>query len=171
LITIERLKELGKITYKIYSGIGVFAIGLMTFAVIYSVVMRYIFNISYTFLEEFMTTLFAFTTFWGIGICILEDEHVVIDSIYSQFPAKVKQVVTFSNYIVVFIVNGVVLKYGVDYAIKYGSQISMGMRVPMFWMYGIIPLGSAIAAICIIIKLVTIVKAPLDSFKGVEKIK
>lgn len=152
--------------YKIYSGIGIFSVGLMAFGVIYAVIMRYIFNISYTFLEEFMTTLFAFTTFWGIGICVIEDEHVIIDSIYDKFPAKIKKVITFINYLIVFVVNGVMLKYGTDYAIKYGDQISMGMRIPMIWMYGIIPLGSAIAAICIIIKLITIITATLDSFES-----
>lgn len=142
-------------------GIGIFSVALLATGVVYAVVMRYLFGISYTFLEEFMTTLFAFTTFWGMGICIIEDENVIIDSLYNAFPAKIKRVVTFFNYIIVLIVDSVMLKYGFNYAMKYGNQISMGMRVPMVWMYGIIPLGCGIALICIIVKLITIIKAPL----------
>jgi TRAP-type C4-dicarboxylate transport system permease small subunit len=162
----EQIKKVGKGIYKLYMGLGIFSVGLLASCVIYAVIMRYFFNISYTFLEEFMTTLFAFTTFWGIGICIMEDEHVIINSIYELFPTKVKKSVTFLNYIVVLLVNVVMVKYGLDYAIKYGAQISMGMRIPMIFMYGIIPLGSFIATICTCIKLVTIVKAPLDFFKS-----
>lgn len=165
MITIETLKKVGKGIYTIYMGIGIFSIALLAFCVIFAVVMRYFFNISFTFLEEFMTTLFAFTTFLGIGICIIEDEHVIIDSLYNKFPAKMKRIVTCFNYVIVFLINGVMLKYGYQYAMKYGNQISMGMRVPMVWMYGIIPLGSAIAMICVIVKFIVIIKAPLSFFE------
>ena len=165
LIDINKLKSFGKRIYKIYVGIGILSIALLAGCVIFSVFMRYCFKISYAFLEEFVTTLFAFSTFWGAGICIIEDEHVIIDSLYNKFPAKMKRVVTFINYIIVLIVNCVMFKFGLDYALRYGNQISMGMRVPMIWMYGIIPLGSAIAIICIIIKLITVVKAPLEFFE------
>lgn len=145
--------------------IGIFSVALLAGCVIFAVIMRYFFSISFTFLEEFMTTLFAFTTFWGIGICIIEDEHVIIDSVYDRLPLRVKRGVTLFNYTIVLVVSSVMLKHGFNYAIKYGKQISMGMRVPMIWMYGIIPLGSSIGIICVIIKLVTIIKAPLSFFE------
>ncbi|WP_279230901.1 TRAP transporter small permease [Natranaerovirga pectinivora] len=137
----------------------------MATCVIYAVIMRYFFSISHTFLEEFMTTLFAFTTFWGIGICIVENEHVTIDSFYNMFPARLKKIISIINYIIVLIVDLIMVKFGLDYALRYGKQISFGMRVPMIWMYGIIPLGTIIAFVCIAIKLVILIKSPISHFE------
>lgn len=162
---IKILTKVGKTVYRIYMGTGIFAVGLMSACVIYSVIARYFFGISHTFLEEFITTVFAFTTFWGIGICIVENEHVVIDTLFSLFPARLKKIVTLLNYLIVFALLLIMVRYGANYAIKYGKQISMGMRVPMIWMYGIIPLTSMIAALCTVYRIVLIAMSPLSSFE------
>jgi len=150
----NKLEKAGKFLYRIYFGIGVFSVALMALCVIYAVIARYFFGISHTFLEEFITTVFAFSTFWGMGICFIGNEHVIIDSFFNMFPPVIKTVVTFFNYAVTLAVLWVMLKYGFLYAMKYGSQISMGMRIPMIWMYGIIPVGCFLAIICVIIKLI-----------------
>jgi TRAP-type C4-dicarboxylate transport system permease small subunit len=150
----NKLEKAGKFLYRIYFGIGVFSVAVMAFCVIYAVIARYFFGISHTFLEEFITTVFAFSTFWGMGICFIENEHVVIDSFYNVFPTVIRTAVTFFNYAVTLVVLWIMLKYGYLYAIKYGAQISMGMRIPMIWMYGIIPVGCLLAVICVIIKII-----------------
>ncbi|WP_165868458.1 TRAP transporter small permease [Natranaerovirga hydrolytica] len=165
MITIKAINRLGKWMYKIYMGIGIFAVAFLATCVISSVIMRYFFGLSYAALEEFMTTLFAFTTFWGIGICIIEDEHIVIDSFYDFFPPLIKKWVTFFNYLIVLFVDWIIIKYGLSYTLQYGKHLSMGMRIPTYWMYGIIPLGASIAFVCIIIKLIRIARAPLSDYE------
>lgn len=140
--------------YKLYVSIGVFAVGLIAFCVIFSVIARYFFGISFLFLEEFITTIFAFTTFWGIGICVMEDEHVAINSIYEKFPPKFKIFATIFNFSVMIIVDLAMIKYGYKYMVKFGNQLSMGMSIPMKFMYGIIPIGCSIALVAMVIKLV-----------------
>ncbi|MGD1822240.1 MAG: TRAP transporter small permease [Pleomorphochaeta sp.] len=151
---ISTLKTLSKKIYNIYVGIGVFAVGLIAFCVIFSVIARYFFGISFLFLEEFITTVFAFTTFWGIGICVIEDEHVGITSIYEKFPPKFKVFATIFNFIVMIVVDITMIKYGFKYVFKFGNQLSMGMSIPMKYMYGIIPLGCSIALLAMVIKLI-----------------
>jgi len=158
------IQKAARAMQKIYMGIGIFAVGLMATCVIYAVIARYFFGVSHTFLEEFTTTVFAFTTFWGMGICILENEHVIIDTFFVMLPPSVKKWVTVFNQLVVLVILGFMLKYGWNYAAKFGMQISMGMRVPMFWMYGIIPMCSAIAVICILVMLVKTIMAPANTF-------
>ena len=128
--------------------------GLIAFCVIYAVIARYFFGISFLFLEEFITTLFAFTTFWGIGICVMEEEHVSIQSIYDKFPPKLKIFATIFNFVVMIVVDLAMIKYGYLYMQKFGHQLSMGMSIPMKYMYGIIPLGCFIALITMLVKLV-----------------
>jgi len=129
-------------------------VGLIAFCVIYAVIARYFFGISYLFLEEFITTVFAFTTFWGIGICVMEEEHVSIQSIYDKFPPKLKIFATIFNFVVMIVVDLAMIKYGYLYMQKFGHQLSMGMSIPMKYMYGIIPLGCFIALITMLVKLV-----------------
>jgi len=129
-------------------------VGLIAFCVIFAVIARYFFGISFLFLEEFITTLFAFTTFWGIGICVMEEEHVSIQSIYDKFPPKLKIFATIFNFVVMIVVDLAMIKYGYLYMQKFGHQLSMGMSIPMKYMYGIIPLGCFIALITMLVKLV-----------------
>jgi TRAP-type C4-dicarboxylate transport system permease small subunit len=51
-------------------------------------------------------------------------------------------------------VDFVMIKYGLMYVKKFGNQLSMGMAIPMKYMYGIIPIGCIIALIAMIFKLV-----------------
>ncbi len=149
----DKIKKAGSVLYKIYFGIGIFSIALMTCCVIFAVIARYCFGFSHKALEEFITTVFAFSTFWGIGICFIENEHVTIDSIFAMFPRWLKIGATFFNTIVTIVVLAVMVKFGSAYALKFGSQISSGMEIPYIWMYGIIPIGCALGLLCALIKL------------------
>lgn len=163
------MKKAGTALYRFYLAIGIAAVGLMAACVIYAVIARYFFGISHTFLEEFITTVFAFTTFWGMGICVVENEHVVIDVVHGFLPAPVKKIATIVDYCVVLLLLIVMVKYGGAYALKYGKQISMGMRVPMIWMYGLIPVCSGIAVLCVVYRLVLLVLSPVSSFERKEE--
>lgn len=149
----DKIKKIGTAFYKIYVAIGMLAVAVMAGCVIYAVIARYCFNISHRPLEEFITTIFAFTTFWGMGICTIEGEHVAIDSIFNTFPKKMQTVLCFFNYGVTLVVLYIMLKFGAKYAIQFGGQISFGMRVPMIWMYGIIPVGCFLCMVCVVAKI------------------
>ncbi len=151
------LKKTGAILYKAYLSIGIASIAIMTLCVIFAVIARYFFGFSHKSLEEFITTVFAFSTFWGIGICFIENEHVTINSIFDAFPEKLKVCATFFNYLVTLAVLFVMLKFGWAYAAKFGSQISSGMEIPYLYMYGIIPLGCFLGIICVIIKFINFI--------------
>lgn len=74
---------------------------LLAALVIFTVIARYCFSLSWKQLAEFNTTLFAFTTFWGMGINVIKDEHVMIDIIYDGVkPARKRwlAIVTTSSY-------------------------------------------------------------------------
>lgn len=148
----DKIKKAGSVLYKIYFGVGIFSIALMTCCVIFAVVARYCFGFSHKALEEFITTVFAFSTFWGIGICFIENEHVTIDSIFDMFPRWLKIGASVFNFLVTIVVLCVMVKFGAAYAIKFGSQISSGMEIPYIYMYGIIPVGCALGVVCALIK-------------------
>ena len=150
---------------EIYFGIGAAAMGLLAFSVIFTVIMRYFFSLSWKSISEFNVTLFAFTTFWALGLNVLRDEHVAINILYDMIKPAVKRWVSAVNCVLMLIVDCVFVKCAWDYTVKMGGQISMGMEIPMKYMYGMMPVCGVICAVCILIKLFLVVRAPLSDFE------
>lgn len=164
MILINNLKKIGKKLFDIYFGIGVVAMGMLAILVIFSVISRYFFSKSWKEVAEFNVTLFAFTTFWGMGINILKNEHVMIDIIYDRIKPPIKRWLSVLNYIIVLIVDVVFVYQGIKYVGVAGKQISQGMEIPMKYMYGIMPVCGIICAICILIKIAEFITADISYF-------
>ena len=77
---------------------------LLAALVIFTVIARYCFSLSWKQLAEFNTTLFAFTTFWGMGINVIKDEHVMIDILYDGVKPARKRWLAIVNYLIVLAV-------------------------------------------------------------------
>lgn len=150
--------------FAVYFGIGVAAMGVLAVLVIFSVIARYFFSLSWKQLSEFNVTLFAFTTFWGMGINVLKNEHVIIDIFYDNVKPSIKRWLTVLDYIFVLIVDLVFTYQGVNYVKMAGKQISQGMEIPMKYMYGIMPVCGVICAVCVVIKIAEFMTADLSYF-------
>ena len=138
--------------------------GLLAVLVIFSVIARYFFSLSWKELSEFNVTLFAFTTFWGMGINVLKNEHVIIDILYDRIPPAIKRWLSVLNYLIVLVVVLVFTYQGIQYVGVAGKQISQGMEIPMKYMYGIMPMAGIICAVCIVIKIIEFITADLSYF-------
>ena len=165
----NKLKKLGATAEKIYFAIGAAAMGLLAFLVIFTVIMRYCFSLSWKSVSEFNVLLFTFTTFWGLGLNVLKNEHVAVTILYDALPAVAKKWISVLNYIVMLVVDVLFIKYGWAYAVKMGKQLSMGMEIPMFYMYGLMPLCGVICALCIIIKGALAAAAPVSAFENADQ--
>lgn len=154
----ENLRKAGRLFYKIYVGIGIATMAFVSAAVIFAVIMRYFFGISYTFLEELITLVFAFSAFWGIGICALENEHVVIDYFYQKFPEKLRRYIDIFNYIIVLVTLGVIDYYSINWIQVAGKTISNGLRVKYVYIYSAMPIGITVSMLLIAYKLICIIR-------------
>nr|WP_319488956.1 TRAP transporter small permease subunit [uncultured Caproiciproducens sp.] len=140
--------------------------GLLAVCSIFAVIARYFFSLSWKELAEFTTTLFAFTTFWGMGICVLKNEHIVIDVLYNVIKPAVKRWIAVFDGVIVLAIDLIFFYYSIGYAQLAGSQISLGMGIPMVFMYGIMPVSSLICAVCILIKIIENISAPISFFEN-----
>lgn len=163
------MKKIGSIAEKIYFGVGAAAMGLLAVLVIFTVIMRYCFSLSWKSVSEFNVTLFAFTTFWGLGLNVLKNEHVSINILYDKFKPGLKRWVSVFNSLVMLVVDCLFVYYSWQYTVKMGKQISQGMEIPMSFMYGIMPVCGTICALCIIIKIVQTIRAPKSAFESQDK--
>ena len=142
---------------------------LLAVLVIFSVIARYFFSLSWKQLAEFNTTLFAFTTFWGMGINVIKDEHVMIDILYDNVKPARKRWLAILNYLIVLGVDLVFTWQGFKYVGVAGKQISQGMEIPMKYMYGIMPLCGILCAVCVVIKVLMLYKADISYFAPKNK--
>lgn len=165
----NKLKKLGATVEKIYMGIGAVAMGLLAFLVIFTVIMRYCFSLSWKSVSEFNVLLFTFTTFWGLGLNVLKNEHVSVTILYDMLKPSVKRIISVVNYIVMLVVDVLFIHYGWVYAVKMGKQLSMGMEIPMFYMYGLMPVCGVICALCIVVKGIEAACSPLSAFEPKDK--
>lgn len=161
-------KSVGEWIISIYTGIGAVAMGLLAVMVIFTVICRYCFSLSWKQVSEFNVTLFAFTTFWGLGLNVLKDEHVAINMLYDVLPPAVKRAVRCLILVIMLAVDCVFTRFAWEYTQKMGMQISQGMEIPMRYMYGIMPVCGALAAVCIVAKLILAVRAPLSAYEAKE---
>lgn len=161
------LEDVGKKLYNIYFTIGAVAMALLAILVAFTVVARYFFAHSWKQLAEFITTLFAFTTFWGMGVCLLRNDHVIIDIVYDRIKPSIKRWVAVLDYVIVLAVVLVFTFYSFRYVKTAGIQISQGMGIPMKYMYGIMPVSGILCAICTVIKIVGFIKADISEFAPV----
>ncbi len=160
----DKKKKLRQKLIDLYAVIGTVAMGLLALLVVFSVTMRYCFSLSWKGLSEFNVVLFAFTTFWGMGLNVLKGEHVIIDILYDGVKPAGKRWLSVFNYTIVLIVDLVFTYQGWLYAAKMGKQISQGMEIPMYFMYGIMPVCGTLCAICIVAKIVGFIRADISCF-------
>lgn len=158
------MKRLSKIVFDIYFGVGVVAVAILAVGVILAVILRYVFALSWKEFSEFNILVFAFTTFWGMGINVIKNEHVVIDIFFDRIKPAVKRWVAVFNYLVVLAVDGFFVWYGVIYVQKVGHQLGSGIEIPMKYMYGMMPITGVICGICIIVKIIGFITAPVEAF-------
>ena len=158
------MKKLSKTVLDIYMGVGMVAMAILATSVMFTVIMRYVFGLSWKEVSEFNILLFAFTTFWGMGINVLKDEHVVIDIFFDRIKPAVKRWIAVFNYLVVLTVDGFLVWYAIIFTQKAGVAMSPGLGIPMRYFYGIIPVTGVICAICVLIKIVGFIIAPVEAF-------
>lgn len=117
----KTLKEFGRKVFNIYMGVGIIAMALLALLVGYTVIMRYCFSKSWKELSEFITTLFAFTTFWGMGINVIKGEHVMIDVLYNALRPGWKRIFAIIDYVIILIVDLIFTYQGFLYTFKNGK--------------------------------------------------
>ncbi|MBA7475856.1 hypothetical protein ES705_23292 [subsurface metagenome] len=97
------------------------------------VILRYLFNFGFRWIEEITCFSFAYVAFLGASVVLEEDNHMRIDVFTNRFPGRIKNKINliFSILIIIFLIvltyEGIILvKVGLN-AKAPASQISMAL--------------------------------------------
>ena len=108
---------------------------LMFLSVIINILLRYIFNINFIFLQELVMYMHAFIFLFGISICLKDNSHVRIDIFSNNLDRKTRDLIDKVGFILLIIPFCIFVMYestsmiGRSWAMLEGSSEPGGLPI------------------------------------------
>ena len=143
------MKVLKKLAMNFEAYLCAIAIAVMSVVVFVQVVFRFIVKSSLPWSEELSRYLQVYITFFGTAYGIQTGAHLGIEAFTHLLPKGGRKVLAILVQIVSMLVCTLILKLGVDIVMSQmaSGQVSPAMRIPMWVIYGAIPMGMAFCVI------------------------
>lgn len=123
------------------------------------VIMRYIFNSPFIWLEEISTGLFAWFVFWGASACVRNRRHVSVEIIVDKLPTKVKMVVSVLTYLLIVVTHGYLFYWGMKLTMQAMTRKTSALRIPYAWIDYVLPVSMALMLVFYTVNFVQDMKA------------
>ena len=121
--------------------LGVILFMVMTAAVFYEVVARYVFNAP-TFWSE---ALARYSMIWivtlGLAVGIRRQQNIYVDFVARQFPDGAQTVLAWMRFGFVLAFASVLAVYGAQHALANINQTVTGLNIPAFFVYLCVPIA------------------------------
>ena len=113
-----------------------------------NVVLRYGFNYTLAWSEEYIKLVLIYTTFIGLSVSVKNKSMIKVDVLLQFFPKTRFSLTVFSN-LATIVFSLLMLVYGWKMAIQQAStgQTTIIMQIPMVCLYALIPLMGALTLI------------------------
>lgn len=152
------MKKLEDVLLKVTGALMAALIFLMMCDIFAAVMSRYLFKSSIPFAEELGRYLFVWITFTGMARCVATDKHVALDLISHVMHGKVKRTWQLAVYIITMLFFGFITWSGVMLCTVGAKQKSPTMRIPMQYMYVIIPICGVLSLFFLVMKISRLLK-------------
>lgn len=106
-----------------------------------NVVLRYGFSYTLAWSEELVRLVIIYTTFIGASVAVKESSQIKIDAVIQFFP-KTEKFFELIAITATIIMASLLIKYGIDLIkmMDMTNQHTIILKVPMSWIYGVLPL-------------------------------
>lgn len=154
------IKKLGKTFNSFESGALIISLAVMVIVIFMQVVMRYVFNNSLSWSEEFARYLFVWFSWMGVSAGLKDGEHLRVELLTTALSKRgLIKPQEFVNLIVSLIwlaTTLIVFYYGVEVVLSQMALnvLTPAMRMPVWLGYLSIPACSAVVGIRLIIKII-----------------
>ncbi|GEL08891.1 TRAP transporter small permease [Salisediminibacterium halotolerans] len=150
-----------KVLYKIEEIVIAALIMIATVVLFSNVVLRYGFAANTSWAAELIRYLMIWITFIGMGLCYRRGIHVGIDFMLNYLPKKTKKALQLTVNALSVVFLGFLGYYGWELVqFSYGTnQITPSLEIGIYWVYAIIPIGSALSIFHIIVLSIEMIKS------------
>ena len=129
----------------------------------YQVILRYVFSNSNAWSEELARYLFIFEVMIAAAIAIRKNSHLQIDVLINCFKPRTKTLFTLVSTLVGIAFLVFLLVYSIGLVKTGGTNISVGLNIPMSVPYASIPIGTVL----MLLTSVEVVLKSVEELKGV----
>lgn len=116
------------------------AIVAMIFSITFQIIFRVFFE-SLTWTEELSRYLLVWSTFLGATLAYKRGMHISVTFVVELFPKKMKKMIVILSILLSMIFFVVAVVFGLKYMNMQIFQVSAALRIPMKWVYMVIPIG------------------------------
>ena len=102
------------------------------------IVCRVLFD-SLTWSEEVSRYLLVWATFLGATMAYKRGMHIAVTFVVESTPGKMKKVLNVLSVVLSLVFFFIALRYGIEYISLQTSQVSAALRIPMKYVYTVIP--------------------------------
>lgn len=139
----------------------------MCIVVIWQVVSRFLLHIPAGWSEEIARYLLSWVAFLGSAIGIREGAHMCLVFVTEKIKSlKLRTVIHIFDYAVCILVGYIFVRYGYEYALSGFGRTMMAVKVPMAYIYSVVP-SSGVIIIINSLRLIYADVLVLKSNKGV----
>jgi TRAP-type C4-dicarboxylate transport system permease small subunit len=124
-------------------GLTILSCSVMCIILLLQVLFRYVFQISAVWTEEIALITFLYTIFLGASLVVVQSKHIGFDALVALFPKKFNSVVWIISNIAVMVFLAVMIFSGYKLVVAGRTDVSPMLRIPMSWLYTIIPVSGA----------------------------
>lgn len=161
--------KLGKLFNKIEHGALIISLAVMVIVIFSQVVMRYIFNNSLSWSEEFARYLFVWFSWMGVSAGVRDKEHLKVEILSAALAKrgllKTKEIINIIVLLVWLATTLIVTYYGFQMVMKQMALkvVTPAMRMPVWIGYLSVPACSGVVGIRIIVNIIESVKILLGN--------
>ncbi len=94
--------------------------------------------------EEATRYLLIWSTMLGAGCVYKHAGHISITLVQEAVPERISKIMQILTHLCCCVLFAIIVWFGIQYFGRQGSQLSPSMRIPMRYVYSIIPAGAAI---------------------------
>lgn len=116
----------------------------MVLAMLYQVVLRYIFNASNVWSEELSCFLFAYEVMLGAALATRKGSHLQVDFLINLLKPKAKCLAVIVSTLLGVAFLLFFMRYAIILCQSTGNSISTGLKLPMSYVYACLPLGAGL---------------------------
>jgi C4-dicarboxylate transporter, DctQ subunit len=147
--TILFMKSVTKInTFMVYL-VGIL-ISIVSIFLFIDVLLRYFFNSPTHWAFDLATKSTGFIGFVLGGYALLTKQHIRVDFLFERLSKKKKALIDLITALFIFLMAGSFIWLGLDYVRHYfelGAMSSGGLRVPLWFLWSMVPLGGVLLAL------------------------
>ncbi len=133
----------------------------MVLAMLYQVVLRYIFNSSNVWSEELSCFLFAYVVMLGAALATRKGGHLQVDFLINLLNPKMKSISVIVSTIAGIAFLLFFMRYAIILCQSTTNSISTGLKIPMSYVYACLPFGGGLmvlSSIEVILKSIETIK-------------